>query len=64
MLAILADSRNSNPIYSEPNLANQFVYYNMMLRIPGEREEDRNIKERITKKYLNRISNAYTYETQ
>ena len=47
-----SSSRNSNPIYSEPNLANQFVYYNTMFRIPGEREEDRTIKERITKKYL------------
>ena len=40
-----SNSRNSNPVYSEPNLANQFVY-DMMLRIPGEGIESANLLER------------------
>ena len=45
MLAILySNSSNSNPIYSEPNLANQFAY-DTMLRIPGEGIESTNLVE-------------------
>ena len=39
------------PIYSEPNLANQFAY-DMMFRIPGERANVGTLKEKITKKYV------------
>ena len=41
-----SNSSVSNPIYSEPNLANQFVYYNTMFRIPGEGTEGTNLSRR------------------
>ena len=46
----ISSRSGGGPMFSEPNLTNQYVY-DMMLRIPGERPKEGTIKERITKKY-------------